>query len=67
MIGFVNTHNQPVFVNPAQVLYVAVYEADVSIIALALASSGGKPLSLYVRGNVDYVQRRLTGQMGEDV
>lgn len=67
MIGFVNTHNQPVFINPAQVLYVTVYEADVSIIALAMAGTGGKPLSLYVRGNVDYVQRRISGQMHEDV
>lgn len=67
MIGFVNTHNQPVFINPAQVLYVTVYEADVSIIALALAGAGGKPLSLYVRGNVDYVQRRIAGHVHEDV
>ena len=67
MIGFINTHNQPVYINKAQVLYVTVYEADVSIIALALAGPGGKPLSLYVRGTVDYVQRRIGGHVQEDV
>lgn len=67
MIGFINTHNQAVFINPAQVLYVTVYEADVSIIALAMAGQSGKPLSLYVRGNVDYVQRRISGHLHEDV
>ncbi|WP_246658438.1 hypothetical protein [Rhizobium sp. FKY42] len=67
MIGFINTHNQPVFINPAQVLYVTVYEADVSIIALAMAGQSGKPLSLYVRGSADHVQRRIAGQFHEDV
>lgn len=62
MIGFINTHNQPVYVNPAQVLYVTVYEAEVSIIALAVMGGGGKPVSIYVRGSVDEVQARLVNR-----
>ncbi|MCM2453988.1 hypothetical protein HGO37_01180 [Rhizobium sp. CG4] len=61
MIGFKNTHNQTVYVNPAQVLYVGAFEEDVSIIAMALAISGGKPLMLHVRGSVDLVQQKLSG------
>ncbi|MNF15343.1 hypothetical protein D3C80_2179130 [compost metagenome] len=61
MIGFKNTHNQTIYVNPAQVLYVAMFEEDVSIIALALAAAGGKPLMLHVRGSVDLVQQKLSG------
>jgi hypothetical protein len=61
MIGFKNTHNQTVYVNPAQVLYVGAFEEDVSIIAMALAVSGGKPLMLHVRGSVDLVQQKLSG------
>ncbi|MCO5730055.1 hypothetical protein [Rhizobium sp. SSA_523] len=62
MIGFINTHNQPVYINPAQVLYVTVYEAEVSIIALAVMSGNGKPVSIYVRGSVDEVQARLASR-----
>ncbi len=61
LIGFKNTHNQDVFVNPAQVLYVTTFEEGVTIIALAAVGSGGKPVALYVRGNVDLVQHRLCG------
>ncbi|KGD94432.1 hypothetical protein [Rhizobium sp. YS-1r] len=62
MIGFKNTHNQDVYVNPAQVLYVTPFEDGVSIIAFAIAGSGGKPVALYVRGGVDAVQQRLSGK-----
>jgi hypothetical protein len=59
LIGFRNTHNQPVYVNLAQILYVTTFEEDVSIIALAVAGSGGNPLTIYVRGNVDQVRQKL--------
>ncbi|MGK6315033.1 hypothetical protein [Neorhizobium sp. DT-125] len=61
LIGFKNTHNQPVYVNPAQVAYVTTFEEDVTIIALALTGTGGKPIALYVRGHVDAVQQKLGG------
>jgi hypothetical protein len=61
MIGFRNTHNQPVYVNQAQVLYVTTYEEDVSVIALAVTGAGGKPVTIHVRGSVDLVQSRLAG------
>ena len=67
MIGFTNTQNQPVFINPAQVLYVTVYEAEVTIIALAAIGAGGKPISIYVRGNVDIVQRKLSRGLSDEV
>ncbi|MCJ9754165.1 hypothetical protein MOV61_25895 [Neorhizobium sp. BETTINA12A] len=60
LIGFKNTHNQSVYINPAQVLYVTTFEEEVTIVALALASTGGKPTAVYVRGNVDQVQQRLS-------
>jgi hypothetical protein len=60
LIGFKNTHNQSVYINPMQVLYVTTFEEEVTIIALALASAGGKPTAVYVRGNVDQVQQRLS-------
>jgi len=63
MIGFRNTHNQQVYVNPAQVLYVTAFEEDVSIIAFAVAGAGGKPLTLYVRGTADQVRLKLDGQV----
>lgn len=59
MIGFKNTHNQPVYVNPAQVLYITMFEPDVSVIALAVAGTGGKPVTLHVRGSVELVQSKL--------
>jgi hypothetical protein len=59
LIGFRNTHNQPVYVNLAQILYVTTFEEDVSIIALAVAGSGGNPLTIYMRGNVDQVRQKL--------
>jgi hypothetical protein len=60
LIGFKNTHNQSVYINPAQVLYVTAFEEEVTIIALAVTSTGGKPFALYVRGNVDLIQQRLS-------
>ena len=59
LIGFKNTHNQPVYVNPAQVAYVTTFEEGVTIIALAVIGAGGKPVALYVRGDIDQVQHRL--------
>ncbi|MGE7369319.1 hypothetical protein ACQKKX_09655 [Neorhizobium sp. NPDC001467] len=61
MIGFKNTHNQPVYVNRAQVLYVMPFEEDVSVIALAVAGTGGKPLTIHVRGSVELVSSKLSG------
>lgn len=59
LIGFRNTHNQPVYLNPAQILYVTTFEEDVSIIALAVAGPGGNPAMIYVRGSVEQVRQRL--------
>lgn len=59
LIGFRNTHNQPVYVNPAQILYVTTFEEDVSIIALAITGAGGHPALIYVRGNVDQIRLKL--------
>jgi len=61
LIGFKNTHNQSVYVNPVQVAYVTAFEEDVTIIALAVTGAGGKPVALYVRGHVDMVQHKLGG------
>ncbi|WP_117191314.1 hypothetical protein [Rhizobium terrae] len=59
LIGFKNTHNQPVYVNPDHVAYVTTFEEGVTIIALAVTGAGGKPVALYVRGDIDQVQHRL--------
>jgi hypothetical protein len=59
LIGFRNTHNQPVFINPAQVLFVTTFEEEVTIIALAVVSTGGKPFQVYVRGTVDQIRQKL--------
>lgn len=61
LIGFKNTHNQDVYVNPAQVLYVTTFEEGVTIIALAAVGTGGKPVALYVRGSVDHIQHKISG------
>jgi hypothetical protein len=61
LIGFKNTHNQDVYVNPNQVLYISTFEEGVTVIALAITSTGGKPYSLYVRGSVELVRQRLEG------
>jgi hypothetical protein len=61
MIGFKNTNNQVVYVNPDQVLYVIGYEPDVSVIAFAAAGTGGQPVVIHVRGSVDLVQSKLSG------
>lgn len=65
MIGFKNTHNQDVYINPDQVLYVTTFEDGVSIVALAVAGTGGKPIALYVRGSADQVQQRLGTAIGK--
>jgi hypothetical protein len=59
MIGFISTRNQPVYVNPAHVAYVAMFEPGVTIIALAVAGTSGKPLELFVRGELNRVQAKL--------
>jgi hypothetical protein len=59
MIGFKNTHNQDIYINPGQVLYVTPFEEGVAIIALAVTGTGGKPVALYVRGSADLVQQKL--------
>ncbi|QRM55740.1 hypothetical protein [Sinorhizobium sp. BG8] len=61
MIGFKSTHNQDVYVNTDQVLYISTFEEGVTIIALAITSAGGKPFALYVRGSVELVRQRLEG------
>jgi len=60
LIDFKNTHNQSVYVNPAHVAYIAVFEEDVTIIALAVTGAGGKPVALYVRGDIDHIHHRLS-------
>jgi hypothetical protein len=62
MVGFKNTNNQVVYINPAQVLYVTTFEPDVSIVTFAVPGQGG-PVHLYVRGNVDLVQSKLSVSM----
>ncbi|MGV8936941.1 MAG: hypothetical protein ACOH2J_07435 [Allorhizobium sp.] len=61
LIGFKNTNNLDVYVNPAQVLYITAFEEGVSIIAFAVTDSDGKPVSIYVRGHVDQVRQKLDG------
>ena len=63
LIGFPNTHNQDVYVNPALVLYVTPFEDEVTVIAFAVSGPGGKPLILYVRGSVELVQQKLAGKL----
>ncbi|MDM9628362.1 hypothetical protein QTL95_20920 [Rhizobium sp. S152] len=58
-VGFRNTHNHTIYVNPAQVLYVSTYEEDVSIIAYAVSDAAGKPVVSYVRGSADIIQHKL--------
>ncbi|MBZ9788815.1 hypothetical protein K9B32_01535 [Rhizobium sp. 3T7] len=60
-VGFKNTHNNAIYVNPAQVLYVSAFEEDVTIIAYAVADAGGKPVVSHVRGSADFVQHKLGG------
>ncbi|RWX75564.1 hypothetical protein EPK99_17860 [Neorhizobium lilium] len=60
MVGFKNTNNQIVYINPAQVLYVTTFEPDVSMVAFAVAGQGGGPVHLYVRGNAELVQSKLS-------
>lgn len=61
LIGFKNTHNQDVYINPNQVLYVSTFEEGVTVIALAITGTGGNPFSLYVRGSVELIRQRLDG------
>ncbi len=58
-VGFKNTHNHTIYVNPGQVLYVSTYEEDVTIIAYAVSDAAGKPVVSYVRGSADMVQHKL--------
>jgi hypothetical protein len=63
MVGFKNTNNQIVYINPALVLYVTTFEPDVSIVAFAVGGQGGGPVHIYVRGNADLVQSKLSVSM----
>jgi hypothetical protein len=63
MIGFKSTNNQVVFINPAQVIYVTMFEPDVSIIAFAVAGPHGQPAVIHVRGSVELVQAKLSGTL----
>lgn len=65
LVGFKNTHNQDVYVNPDQVLYITTFEEGVTIIAMAATATGGKPVSVYVRGSVELVRSKLDGK-GKD-
>ncbi len=60
-VGFRNTHNNTIYINPEQVLYVAPFEEDVTIIAFAVADTTGRPLVSHVRGSADMVQHKLSG------
>jgi hypothetical protein len=60
LIGFRSTHNQEVYVNPAQILYVMPYEEGVTIITFAATGGNGQPHALYVRGNVEQVRQKLS-------
>ncbi len=62
LVGFKNTHNQDVYVNPDQVLYITTFEEGVTIIAMAVTAAGGKPASVYVRGSVEMVRSKLDGK-----
>ncbi|MHB0953325.1 MAG: hypothetical protein ACYC10_15540 [Allorhizobium sp.] len=62
LVGFKNTHNQDVYVNPDQVLYITHFEEGVTIIAMAVTAAGGKPASVYVRGSVELVRSKLDGR-----
>jgi hypothetical protein len=59
LIGFKSTHNQEIYINPGQVLYVMPFEEGVTIITFAAAGSSGQPHSIYVRGHVDQVRQKL--------
>ncbi|MGF0538050.1 hypothetical protein ACQQ2Q_08660 [Agrobacterium sp. ES01] len=63
LIGFKNTHNQDVYINPDQVLYITTFEEGVSIITFAVAGAGGKPAAIYVRGSVELVRARMEGKV----
>ncbi|TNM62192.1 hypothetical protein [Aliirhizobium smilacinae] len=59
LIGFKNTHNQEVYVNPAQILYVMPFEEGVTIVTFAVLGSAGQPHTIYVRGGIEQVRQRL--------
>ncbi|WP_160010591.1 hypothetical protein [Rhizobium sp. 18055] len=61
LVGFRNTHNHTIYINPAQVLYVSTFEEDVTVIAYAVTDASGKPVVSYVRGSADMVQHKLSG------
>ncbi len=61
MVGFRNTHNQMIYVNPAQVLYVSTFEEEVTVIAYAITDASGKPVVSHVRGSAELVQHKLAG------
>jgi hypothetical protein len=60
LIGFKNTHNQPVYVNPEHVAYITTFEENLTIMPLAMTGADGKPVALYVHGDIDQAQHRPT-------
>jgi hypothetical protein len=63
MVGFKSTNNQVVYINPAQVIYVTMFEPDVSIVAFAVSGHNGQPAVIHVRGSVELVQAKLSGTL----
>jgi hypothetical protein len=61
LISFKNTHNQEIYINPAQILYIMPFEEGVTIIAFAAVGSNAQPHVVYVRGTADQVRQRLGG------
>lgn len=59
LIGFKNTHNQEIYINPAQILYVMPFEEGVTIVTFPVAGTGGHPHTVYVRGDIEQVRQRL--------
>jgi hypothetical protein len=59
LIGFKSTHNQDIYINPAQILYLMPFEEGVTIITFAAAGSSGQPHAVYVRGHVDQVRQKI--------
>ncbi|KWV50712.1 MULTISPECIES: hypothetical protein [Rhizobium] len=58
-VGFRNTHNNTIYINPEQVIYVSSFEEDVTIVAYAVTDASGKPVVSHVRGSADIVQHKL--------
>lgn len=60
LISFKNTHDQQIYINPQHVVYVARFEDQVTVIALAIPHNGSH-FQFYVRGPVEQVRQKLLG------